>query len=60
MVKLPVISLSTFYGSYEEWQFYDMFLALVDSNATLDSIQNFHYLKSVGYSSSSDSFYTSD
>lgn len=47
MVKLLIISLPTFYRNYEKWQqFYDTFLALVDGNATLDSVQKFHYLKS--------------
>lgn len=46
-VRLPVISLPTFSGSYEQWQqFYDTFKALVDDNANLDYVQKFHYLKS--------------
>ncbi|KYN18872.1 hypothetical protein ALC57_08802 [Trachymyrmex cornetzi] len=46
-VRLPVISLPTFSGNYEQWQqFYDMFIALVHNHRQLDSIQKFHYLKS--------------
>ncbi|XP_012234575.1 uncharacterized protein [Linepithema humile] len=47
LVRLPVISLPTFNGSYEQWQqFYDTFKALVDNNTNLDAVQKIHYLKS--------------
>ncbi|XP_011165898.1 uncharacterized protein LOC105200169 [Solenopsis invicta] len=46
-VRLPVISLPTFSGNYEQWQqFHDIFKALVHDNARLDSVQKFHYLQS--------------
>jgi len=62
MIKLPVISLLTFYGNYEEWQqFYDTFLTLIDSNATLDLVQkvSLSEICTIGCSSTSDSFHTS-
>jgi len=46
-IRLPVISLPNFNGSYEQWQqFHDTFIALVDGNPHLDAVQKFHYLKS--------------
>jgi len=46
-VRLPVISLPTFSGGYEQWQqFYDTFKALVHNNLNLDAVQKFHYLQS--------------
>lgn len=45
-VKLPVMEIPTFYGSYKEWlEFYDTFNTLVDSNESLTDIQKFYYLK---------------
>ncbi|XP_063545588.1 uncharacterized protein LOC134753595 [Cydia strobilella] len=46
-VRLPVISLPTFDGSYEHWlQFRDTFASLVHNSQEITSIQKFHYLKS--------------
>ncbi|XP_048001299.1 uncharacterized protein LOC125238053 [Leguminivora glycinivorella] len=46
-VRLPVISLPTFDGSYEHWlQFRDTFSSLVHNSQEITSIQKFHYLKS--------------
>lgn len=46
-VRLPVIALSNFSGSYEQWQqFHDTFRALVHDNPNLNAVQKFNYLKS--------------
>ncbi|XP_030757751.1 uncharacterized protein LOC115883521 [Sitophilus oryzae] len=47
LVKLQSIKLPTFDGQYGNWlEFKDSFVALVDSNPTLNSIQKFYYLRS--------------
>ncbi|XP_018396623.1 PREDICTED: uncharacterized protein LOC108774892 [Cyphomyrmex costatus] len=46
-VRLPVITLPNFSGSYEQWQqFNDTFRALVHDNPNLTAVQKFYYLKS--------------
>lgn len=45
-VKLPVIELPKFTGNYGNWlEFKELYLSLIHSNKTLDSIQKLHYLK---------------
>lgn len=45
-VKLPVITLPTFSGRYEEWQsFADLFVTLIHENKRLTAVQKLHYLK---------------
>lgn len=45
-VKLPVISLPKFDGSYETWlEFRDTFDSLIHKNATIPPINKFHYLR---------------
>ncbi|XP_018369742.1 PREDICTED: uncharacterized protein LOC108765485 [Trachymyrmex cornetzi] len=47
LIRLPVITLPNFNGSYEQWQqFYDTFKALVHGNPNLNDVQRFYYLKS--------------
>lgn len=47
LVKLPVIQLPKFSGSYENWlEFHDTFLSLIHSNDEIDEINKFHYLRS--------------
>ena len=47
-VKIPTIALPHFDGSYEKWNhFFDLFRALVDSDASLTNVQKFYYLQSV-------------
>ncbi|XP_012522384.1 uncharacterized protein LOC105828556 [Monomorium pharaonis] len=44
-VKLPIMYLPTFDGSYDKWfNFHDTFQALVDNNSELSKIQKFYYL----------------
>ncbi|XP_013194101.2 uncharacterized protein LOC106137743 [Amyelois transitella] len=46
-IKLPVISMPTFDGSYEHWlEFRDTFMSLVHNSNEISDIQKFHYLKS--------------
>ncbi|XP_050554512.1 uncharacterized protein LOC126911949 [Spodoptera frugiperda] len=46
-VKLPVISMPTFDGSYEHWlEFRDTFTSLIHDSKDISTIQKFHYLKS--------------
>ncbi|XP_013168595.1 PREDICTED: uncharacterized protein LOC106118482 [Papilio xuthus] len=46
-VRLPTIHLPKFSCGYENWQtFYDMFVSLIHTNATLTAAQKLHYLKS--------------
>lgn len=46
-IRLPQITLPTFSGDYASWSaFHDMFVSLIDSNASLTSVQKLHYLKS--------------
>jgi len=47
-VKISTIALPHFDGSYEKWNhFFDLFKALVDSDASLTNVQKFYYLQSV-------------
>lgn len=47
-VKLPVIELPKFTGNYGNWlEFKELYLSLIHSNDTLDSIQKLHYLKAL-------------
>lgn len=44
-VKIPTIALPQFDGSYEKWNhFFDLFKALVHSDASLSNVQKFYYL----------------
>ncbi|KYN02289.1 hypothetical protein ALC62_06898 [Cyphomyrmex costatus] len=46
-VRLPVMSLPTFNGTYEHWPvFYSTFSALVDQNHNLSNVHKFFYLQS--------------
>ncbi|TGZ55349.1 Uncharacterized protein DBV15_12594, partial [Temnothorax longispinosus] len=46
-VRLPVMSLPTFDGTYEQWPvFYSTFSALVDKNQNLSNVHKFYYLQS--------------
>ncbi|XP_071055002.1 uncharacterized protein [Onthophagus taurus] len=46
-VKLPVIDLPKFSGSYDTWLgFRDIFESLIHANASINDIQKFHYLLS--------------
>ncbi|XP_047984418.1 uncharacterized protein LOC125224941 [Leguminivora glycinivorella] len=46
-IKLPVLSLPSFDGTYENWlAFRDIYLSLVHNSKDLCDIQRFHYLKS--------------
>ncbi|XP_018363692.1 PREDICTED: uncharacterized protein LOC108761581 [Trachymyrmex cornetzi] len=46
-VKLPVLNLQTFEGTYEQWpMFFSTFSALVDKNANLNNVHKFYYLQS--------------
>lgn len=46
-LKLPVIKLPLFGGSYTEWAtFYDSYHSLVENNENLSNVEKFHYLKS--------------
>lgn len=43
-IKLPTIQLPNFKGSYENWlEFHDTFDSLIHKNASINSIQKFHY-----------------
>ncbi|XP_026746838.1 uncharacterized protein LOC113508077, partial [Trichoplusia ni] len=45
-VRLPKITIPSFSGKYSEWtSFRDLFISLVHSNQSLDSVQKLHYLK---------------
>ncbi|KAJ8980990.1 hypothetical protein NQ317_015810 [Molorchus minor] len=45
-VKLPVINLPKFSGTYDQWLSYkDTFESLIHSKNNIDAIQKFHYLK---------------
>lgn len=45
-LKLPNISIPKFTGKHEEWlSFHDYFDTVIHSNATLNNVQKFHYLK---------------
>lgn len=45
-VKLPNLNIPAFHGQYEEWKsFFDIFSALIDSDAKLSDVQKFLYLK---------------
>ncbi|CAK1583275.1 unnamed protein product [Parnassius mnemosyne] len=45
-VNLPKISIPIFSGMYNEWPtFRDMYVSLIHTNASLDNVQNMHYLK---------------
>lgn len=47
LVKLPIITLPTFDGSYDNWlEFRDTFISMIHSSNQLDKIQKFHYLRS--------------
>jgi hypothetical protein len=46
-VRLPVINLPTFSGSFDAWiEFRDSFNSLINKNKSLSGLQKFHYLKS--------------
>lgn len=46
-IKLPVISIPEFDGTYEHWlQFRDTFQSLIHNSKDITNIQKFHYLKS--------------
>jgi hypothetical protein len=46
-IKLPVVSIPDFDGSFEHWlEFRDTYLPLVHNCKTITPIQKFHYLKS--------------
>lgn len=46
-IKLPIITIPNFDGSYEHWlEFRDTFMSLVHNCKTITQIQKFHYLKS--------------
>lgn len=45
-IRLPVITLPTFKGSYEGWyNFKEIFEALISNNAKLSNVQKYYYLK---------------
>ena len=45
-VKLPVLELPKFEGSFSEWnQFKDTFQAVVDNNPRISNVEKFYYLK---------------
>ncbi|XP_023312589.1 uncharacterized protein LOC111692721 [Anoplophora glabripennis] len=45
--KLPILKLPSFSGVLDKWlEFRDVFISLVENNASLDEIQKFYYLKS--------------
>lgn len=45
-IKLPVIQLPTFDGSYDTWlEYRDTFSSLIDQNNAITEIQKFHYLR---------------
>ena len=47
-IQLPVITLPTFSGSYDEWlSFSDIFKSIIDKNESLTNVQKFNYLRSV-------------
>lgn len=44
-LKLPRISIPTFDGKYDEWNdFYNLFVATVQNNKSLEPVQKLHYL----------------
>lgn len=46
-MKLPVLNLQTFEGTYEQWSmFFNTFSALVDKNPNLNNVHKFYYLQS--------------
>ncbi|XP_049869686.1 uncharacterized protein LOC126369369 isoform X1 [Pectinophora gossypiella] len=46
LVKLPIIQLPKFSGSYNTWlEFRDTFVSLIHSNDDIDEINKFHYLR---------------
>lgn len=45
-IKLPTIELPKFNGNFDKWlEFKDTFESLIHSNARLDAIQKYHYLR---------------
>lgn len=45
-IKLPQLDLPTFNGTLDKWLFYrDTFRSIIHSNANLNKIQKFHYLR---------------
>lgn len=45
-VKLPVIQLPRFSGSYDNWlEFRDTFTSLIHSNEDIENVNKFHYLR---------------
>lgn len=46
-VKLPIISLPSFDGSYDQWlEYRDTYLSLIHNSTEIDNVQKFHYLRS--------------
>lgn len=46
LVKLPMIQLPKFSGSYDNWlEFHDTFTSLIHSNDEIDNINKYHYLR---------------
>lgn len=44
-LKLPRIEIPSFDGKYEEWTAsYNLFIATIDNNKTLETVQKLHYL----------------
>lgn len=45
-IKLPTINIPKFSGNYENWlEFRDTFSSLIHNNASISSVQKFHYLR---------------
>lgn len=45
-IKLPIIQLPKFSGSYDNWlEFHDTFTSLIHNNDDIDNINKFHYLR---------------
>lgn len=45
-IKLPIISLPTFSGRYQDWlEYHDTFSSLIHTNNTIPKINKFHYLR---------------
>lgn len=46
-VRLPIISLPSFDGSYDSWlEYRDTYVSMIHNSEQLDNIQKFHYLRS--------------
>lgn len=47
-ISIPPLNVPTFNGKYEDWtSFYDLFVAAVDSNRSLQPVHKLQYLKSL-------------